>query len=98
MKPIGIATSEIITVSVPLRANVRSPTVVFRGKSLVADSSIRRTVDDPNRNRINVPRVQMSKFLLFCAFPVSVDKLARDENLLVGRYLGKLGLAPRASR
>ena len=98
MKPMGIPISEMIAVNVPLRANVSNPTVVFLGRSLVADASIRSTVDEPNRNRMKVPRVQMSKFLLLCDFPVSVDNLARDKDLFVGRYLGKLGLAPGASR
>lgn len=98
MNPIGIAIKEITPVSVPLRASVSNPTVVFLGKSLVVEASIRSTVDEPRRNRMKVPRVQTSKFRLLCDFPGSVDNLARDQISVVGRYLGRLGLDPRISR
>ena len=93
MNPIGIAISEITHVSVPPNANVTSPTVMFLGKSRVVDESIRSTVEDPKRNRMKVPNVQMSKFRLFCDFAISFANLVRDRGSVVGGYLGRLGLA-----
>lgn len=81
MNPIGTATSEITNVKVALNSKVRSSTVMFLGRSLVVEESIRRTLDEPKRNRMKVPNVKRSKFRLLCEIVVSADNLTRDQNL-----------------
>src|SRR5713226_3918184 len=92
VNPMGTPMREITSVSVALSANVTSPTCVFAGSTLLADARRRSTVDEPMRNRINVPTRQPSKFRLLWEFPVSVGNRVRVGTSVVGRYLGRLVL------
>ena len=92
VNPMGIPIREITSVSVELKANVRSPTCAFLGRTLPADARIRSTVDEPMRKRVKVPTKQTSKLRRLCELMVSVDNLARVETSIDGRYLGRLVL------
>ena len=92
VNPIGIPIRETTSVSVALKANVRSPTCAFLGSILFADARMGRTVDEPMKKRVKVVTKQTSKFRRLWEFLVLVDNLARAEALIVGRYLGKLVL------
>jgi len=76
VNPMGMPMSEITSVSVALRANVRSPTCAFLGSILFADARMGRTVDEPMKKRMKVATKQTSKFRRLWELLVSVDNLA----------------------
>ena len=90
VNPMGMPIREITSVSVALKANVRSPTCVFLGRTLLADARMRSTVDEPMRKRMKVPTRQMSKFRRLWELPVTIDNLVRFGLSVVRRYLGRL--------
>jgi hypothetical protein len=90
VNPMGIPIREITSVSVALKANVRSTTCAFLGSTLLADARMRSTVDDPMRKRVKVLARQMSKFRRLWELPVTIDNLVRFRPSAVGRYLGRL--------
>ena len=92
VNPMGMPIREITSVSVALKANVRSPTCVFLGSTLLADARMRSTVDEPMRKRVKVPTRQMSKFRRLWELPVTIDNLVRFGLSVVRRYLGRLVL------
>jgi len=83
---------EITSVSVALKASVRSPTCAFPGSILFADARMGRTVDEPMKKRMKVATKQTSKLRRLCELMVSVDNLAWVETSIDGRYLGRLVL------
>ena len=76
MNPMGMPIREITSVSVALKANVRSPTCAFLGSILFADARMGRTVDEPMKKRMKVATKQTSKFRRLWELLVSVDNLA----------------------
>ena len=89
VNPMGMPIREITSVSVALKANVRSPTWAFLGNALLADARMRSTVDEPMRKRVKVATKQTSKFRRLWELPVSIDNLVRFGLSVDGRYLGR---------
>ena len=92
VSPMGMPIREITSVSVALKASVRSPTCAFLGSILFADARMGRTVDEPMKKRMKVATKQTSKLRRLCELMVSVDNLAWVETSIDGRYLGRLVL------
>ena len=76
VNPMGMPIREITSVSVALKANVRSPTCAFLGSILFADARMGRTVDESMKKRMKVATKQTSKFRRLWELLVSVDNLA----------------------
>jgi hypothetical protein len=93
VNPMGMPIREITRVSVALNANVRVPTAVFLGSTLLVEARIRSTVDEPMRKRMKVPTKQMSRFRRLWETLLLVDNLVRVGLSAVGRYLGRLVLS-----
>src|SRR5437879_13454264 len=86
VNPMGMPIREITSVSVALKANVRSPTCAFLGSILFADARMGRTVDEPMKKRMKVATKQTSKFRRLWELLVSVDNLAGSRlRLKIGR-------------
>src|SRR2546422_7802903 len=58
VSPMGMPIREITSVSVALKASVRSPTCAFLGSILFADARMGRTVDEPMKKRMKVATKQ----------------------------------------
>jgi len=83
VNPMGTPMSETTSVSAALNPNVRSPTWVFRGSTLLVEARIKSTVDEPMKKRMNVPTEQTNTFRRLWELSGGFDNLIRMDSQLL---------------